>query len=130
MFELTTVSVLRSQGIQSPLWIIESQLPEKCNEILFFLAIQMELLNKIKEFNSVFQRQEPSVMQIWRRVLYPPQWECLDRSFSPNVLIVNRLRLVESLYLKVMHLVVRIVRGIMTIGTLPLAEKDGLASFF
>lgn len=126
MSDLTAPWALASQVIYTPLWMLGSQLPEKRSEILFPLVTYVELLNEIKELNDILQCQQASVVKIRWRVLYPPQRRCLDGFFSPNVLVVDRLRLVESLHLKVMHLVVRIVRGRMTARAFPLIKKDGL----
>jgi hypothetical protein len=74
--------------------IPRSQLPENRDEILLLLTTHVELLNEIEEFNGILQCQQASVMIIRRRVLYPPQWKCLDGPFSPR-LLVNSLTLIS-----------------------------------
>ena len=59
---IAAVSVLVSRNDQYLPGNVGSQLPEKCGEILFLLATQVDLQNEIKEFNSVLQCQKPSVM--------------------------------------------------------------------
>src|SRR5215469_534360 len=111
-----------------PRWI--SQRQHEGDEILLFLSAQLCAKNQVEELDCIVQSHEPSVMEVSRSILHPPQDWSLDRSIASrgSNQAVNDLGLVEALHVQVMHQIVGVVGCLVARTTLPFAKKDLLTA--
>src|ERR1019366_6714234 len=86
--------------------------------------------DQIKELHRVFERQQPPVVHVGRRLLDPPQRERLDRAVGGGHHAIDYSWLIKTLRLQIVHGVVGIVRRWMTQPALCLAEKQSLPAQF
>src|SRR6478752_8763006 len=73
-----------------------SQGPKKCSERPFFVLVQFEAADDIKEFHGVFERRQTTIMKIGRRILDASQHKGFDRPVrcSPKPLKMQIVHLV------------------------------------
>src|SRR5262245_1951076 len=101
-----------------------SQRLQERHQVLLFWRGQLQPQHQVEKLHAVIQRQQPVVMQVWRRVLDAAQGEGLDRAVGRSLAAVDHPLLEEPLHPQVVHQVVRVVRRWMASPALRLAEKQ------
>jgi hypothetical protein len=52
---------------------------QECDEVLFLVPGELCTKDQVEELDRIVQRQQTTVMHVWRRVFDAAQRECLDR---------------------------------------------------
>src|SRR5262249_30508325 len=97
-----------------------SQRSQERSQILLLFLGQLQLEEQVEELHGIFERGQPAVMEVRRRILDPAQGEGLDPALSTAVTAVFDAQVV--------HEVVRVEWRRMTGGTLGFAVEQGLAT--
>jgi len=105
-----------------------SQTSKECHQIRLLFFRQLHAEHQVEELNRIFQRQQPTIVHVRRRVLDAPQSEGLDRAVARGHAAIDHLRLEEAFGLEVVHRVIGVVRGGMTLRTACLAREQLFAT--
>src|SRR6185503_16200890 len=86
---------------------IDLQRPQKSRQCSFLFLVQLEAADDVEKLHRILESRQTTVVQIGRRIFDPSQHERLNGTVR---------RRPESLKMKIMHLVVRKRRRLMTEG--------------
>src|SRR5687768_2372024 len=102
----------------------------ECDDIFLLLRCQFQLEHEVEKLDRIFERQQAPIVQIRRRLLNTTQRKRLDCSLGRDHHSAFHARLEKPLDRKVVHLIVRVERWLMTHTALCFAEKQIFATNF
>src|SRR5947207_15980613 len=101
----------------------QSESAQEGHQILLLRRGQLVGEDEVEELDRILEREEPTIVEIGRRVLNPAQREGLDRPVGARHCAVDQYRLVEALGVQIVNEVVGIVGPRLAGAALPVADN-------
>src|SRR5262245_36051158 len=90
--------------------MIELERAKERNNVLFFLSRKIELLHEVKEFHRIFERQQPAIVKVRRRLFDTAQWESFNWPLRGYLHATFHSRFIKAIYFQVVHQPICVVR--------------------